>query len=79
MIYRFEEFPKGYKLELIKRSGWNEEKSGFETLTTVQSIKEENKRGLKAVKNIIDELREKHMYDGRPGIVVGSFDSIIYE
>lgn len=79
IIYRFKEYPKGYRLETIKRQDWNKSRKGFETLQTLSLETVENKRGLKAFKQAIEKLRKAYLYVNFPGCIVGSFDSIYYQ
>lgn len=75
-IYRFEELPKGYRLETVKRSDWNDERKGFETLRTVSDDRVYDKKGMKSLKTTLDAIRDAFRYS--PNAIVGKFDAITY-
>ena len=64
-IHRLELFPKGYRLQTVKRSDWNEKKKRFDTLLDGPEIRVENRRGIKKTLGFIESIRQLFIYDYR--------------
>jgi hypothetical protein len=62
-IHQLEVLPKSIHLKTIMRSDWSDKRGGFETLNHNPVVKIENKRGLKAVLETVEKIRQKYLYE----------------